>query len=306
MPPHMSENQVVGSMTTFPARFDIIAPVIDSIAPQLDHLYIYVNETTEGFPDLSYHHNVTILDGRQYAGDLSANGKIYPLNFMKNCQVLTLDDDFIFPRDYVTRNLAILEMFRGRCAVTTHGGILPPKVKWYYDRTHVMVSKSAVSSLQLCSLAGSGTFAFDQRYLKVDPSNYLNKVMVDLSLSLLARDAMLPIWVLPREAGWLESIPLPGLWEEYKDLGITHHTYFAREIDWSFSVYADIANKAIARTKLSHEELGIGWELSQSLQSGKVPTIWIEGPISFQKRKDYLEVFASRIDKATDHATGAN
>lgn len=282
--------KVVGCMTTFPARFGLIKPVIESVAPQLDRFFIYVNETTSGFPDISEIENVIVLDGRDHLGDLSARGEMFPLRFINDCVVFTLDDDFIFPRDYVEKHLEILRAFNGRCAVTTHGSIFPDTVDWYYERTAFFVSRRAVNSLQLCSLAGSGTFAFDQRVFSPDPEEFMEQTMVDLKLSLLAAESGLPIWVVPRSENWLRFLETDGLFQEFGVGGLTNHTYHARDVDFSFSKYRNIALAAIDQEGVDIERLGLDPELKHGLQTGERPSCWREAVRTFRSRNNYYRI----------------
>jgi len=288
----MFTRQIVGSVATYPARFDRLHEMVASVAPQLDHLVIYVNGTTDGLPDMSDMANVHILDGRDYAGDLSARGKVYPLKFMHDCEVFTLDDDFVYPADYVARNLATLRQFQGACVVTTHGGILPVHVDWYYDRTAVLASVEAVDHLQICAVAGSGTLCFDQRHLALNLPDLLAETMVDLRISLAARGAGLPIFVLPRQAGWLQSFGLDGLWHDFKDAGLTPHTYVAREYNWGFDIYADIVRHAFAKAGITPDHAGLDPELTACLKSGDIPSIWRASVLTMRKRADYLGLFS--------------
>ncbi|MDA9224788.1 hypothetical protein N9P17_07790 [Tateyamaria sp.] len=287
------ENATVGSIATFPARFKTIEKVVANIAPQVDWLFIYVNETMKGWPNLKSHKNITVLDGREYAGDLSANGKIFSLRFVKNCKIFIFDDDFIYPADYVEKNLNILNLFDGHCVVSTHGSNFPSKVDWYYDRTKIMMSKRATDFLNLCSLAGSGTICFDQRHLPVNPEEFLDRVWVDLKISLIARKNGLPIWVLPRSANWLQHIPMVGLYDQMSSR-MTHHTEYARDVDWSFAIYRDIANSALKRVCLPVEALQLSQELTMALKTGNVPRDWLNGALSMKRRADYCKMLLKR------------
>lgn len=287
--PHFS-GAVVGCMATFPDRFPTLSRVINCIAPQLDHLYVYVNQSVVGLPTLRGHGNVTFLDGNDFAGDISANGKVYPLRYLSKCRVFLFDDDFIYPPDYVKKYMNIFDLFGGMCAITTHGGILPPQVDWYYERTHVFMSTREVKLLQLCSLAGSGTFAFDQRYLKPDPDEFLEKVWVDLKMSLLARSSGLPIWVVPRHRNWLKSLPMEGLWQKFSRLELTHHTVYAREVDWSFQNYAKIAMQAIQEAGLQLKDLNLDPELLICLKKNREPNIWRSNLLRMRKYSSYMDI----------------
>ena len=295
----MIRGKVVGCMTTFPGRFDIIRQTVASIACQLDALLLYVNESTEGLPDLSDLRNVTIFDGQDHAGDLLANGKAYLLKFLQDCEVFTLDDDFIYPPDYVAKNLDILRKMGGRCLVTTHGSVVQEDCDWYYERHSVFISTSGVVGLQMCNLAGSGTACFDQRRMPVDADDLLEKVMVDLKLSLAARDAGLPLFVLPREEGWLTVIRKPGLREKYSGVEITHHTELARRERWDFATHARNARTALAAAGIGPAGIGLDPATAHCLDHGGLPPGWKHDLTSILTRDNYLSLLNRILDDET-------
>ena len=265
-----------------------------TLAPQVDRLFIYANETTDGLPDLSSHGNVVVLDGREHAGNLSANGKVYPLRFCTGCLVLTVDDDFLYPSDYVSRIAALLAAFGNRCCATVHGSLFPPTLDWYYDRTKVFVSQAQLDAVQIVALAGSGTFAFHQSTLRCEVGDFLPDVMVDLRFSLLAREQGLPIWCVRRPAGWLSLIHPEGLWQTMRR-SVTHHTIEARRHDWSFAVYREIANDALRRAHLEPEDpcVALDAELAHGLRHGAVPSVWRTASKNQIARAQYLRLLAS-------------
>lgn len=289
-----STGGTVGCMATFPARFDLIAPSIASIAPQLDRLYIYVNETTEGFPDVTHLGNVTVIDGRDHAGDLSANGKIYPLSYISDALVFTLDDDFIFPPDYVARYRAVFDLFDNRCCVTTHGSVMAESLDWYYERNVVRVAQKGLPQAELISLAGSGTFAFHQKTLPCTPDDFLPRVMVDLAFSTLAQDAGLPIWCIARPEGWLQHIPSLGLWEEFREGRITHHTDEARKRDWSFAAFRPAAQRALATLDAKRAAGAVDFDIApdheRAIREGGLPESWRATTVGTLKRQSYLTI----------------
>lgn len=290
-----TSDAVVGMMATFPRRFAIIRDVIATIAPQLDRLYVYVNETTDGFPDMTEFDNVVVLNGREHAGDLSANGKIYPLKYVRNCTVFTLDDDFRFPPDYVSKFREILAACENRCCVACHASILPPDPDWYFERTKTYISTAAQRGIGLATLAGSGTFAFHQSTLQVTPQDFMPDVMVDLLISLHAHAAGLPIFVVARETGWLENFQRTGMWEQLASGSLTHHTARARTHDWSFDNYAPLARAAIdiavndtGRLSLSDFDPA----LINALETGVPSGDWSLSRRTLERRGEYLQIIA--------------
>lgn len=295
-PPHRhfaTEGATVACMATFPARYAMLDPVVASIAPQVDRLFVYANKTTDGLPDLTRHRNVVVLDGREHAGDLSANGKVYPLCFLRDCFVLTVDDDFVYPPDYTTRMHQIVEACQRRCCVAVHGSVIPPSVQWYYERAATFISHRSLGATQLVNLAGSGTFAFHQSTLRCAFEDFMDRVMVDLRFSLMAREQGLPIWCPARPEGWLTALDGEGLWQEMRR-SLTHHTVEARRHDWSFDVYRAIAIAALSGIDdTARATLGLDPGLERALETGSPPAPWRANLRTFGRRTEYLRLLAA-------------
>lgn len=288
------EGGTAACMATYPARFNTLDQVVASLSPQVDWLYIYVNETLDGLPDLSGWPNVAVLDSRDHEGDLSATGKLFPLGFISRSLVFLVDDDFIYPPDYVTRYRAIFAAFGGRCCVATYGGVLPPRPRWYFERCRTFDAQKALDHLHLASLAGSGAFAFHQDRLTVRFADVPREPMVDLFLSMSALDQGLPIWCAPRPAGWLRHVGGDGLWENYR-ARLTHHTDAVRARDWSFNRYREIAGRAVATFDARAadgfaEGLTIDPDLRRALEVGDDPSSWRRDRSAYRQRKRYFDV----------------
>lgn len=78
---------ITGGMATYPGRFDTLELVIKELLPQLDKLYVYVNDS-DTIPDCLINEKITPLLGKEHDGNLSATGKIYPLKYV--------DDGYFF------------------------------------------------------------------------------------------------------------------------------------------------------------------------------------------------------------------
>lgn len=284
--------QHIGTMATSPARFDSLEATLASIASQLDRLYLYVNDGFDDLPDLSHLPNIVVMGAREQAGNLSVGGGIFPLKSVTDSIVFMLGDYFIYPPDYVRRNLDLLNRMGGRCVVTTCGSILPPRVDWYHERVHEFAPDATIRAVQACAIADSGTLCFDQRSLKMDYPALLHESAIDLRISLAARAANLPILVLPRKEEWLRPVPTTGLWEEFRANGLTSHTFLAREVDWSFDIYADILRGALRKAGVTAREIGLEPELEDCLDHGGLPLHWRQSAAGYRHRVQYLQLLA--------------
>jgi len=282
----------VGGMATFPGRFDTLQRVVESIAPQLDCLFVYVNEA-DSIPNFLNIPNVIPLLGTQYAGNISANGKIFPLQFTEDCAYFSLDDDFIFPSDYVAKMKGLLNEFNSSVTLTVHGSIFAPGAEWYYEKTVVYTARRALSAHKLVTLPGSGTFVFDQSSLKVRYEDFPPEPMVDLKFAILAREQNLPIICVARQEKWLESLAAPGLWEAFLER-ITHHTRVMRETaPWDFEVMREIYRPLFDRA-VQHDPSAalLDPEVKLALRGGGIPSSWCRSVNTIKKRNDYLRLIA--------------
>lgn len=286
----------VAVMATFSPRFANLPRVVRSLAPQVDALLIYVNDAPERFPDLSEWSNVHIFFAKNWAGDLSANGKMHHLDFLHNCYVFSVDDDFLFPPDYVARLTDLLDHCQRRCCLAVHGSIFPPKVRWYYERTRTFGSQQSLRRHQLVTLAGSGTFAFHQSTLPVRFDDFRAQVMVDLILSREARRNGLPIFAIARPERWLPFLGDEGLWQVFRGR-LTHHTAEARKHDWSFEHYRQLTLAMFEGVFGGFDvdnalAFGLDEELVGGLVTGATPAAWRLSTLSFQKRTQYFRLLA--------------
>lgn len=110
---------IVGSMATYPARAHIFWNAAETIAAQVDVLYIVLNEF-EAVPKIAnVPSNVRFILPKQ---DLKDVGKFLP-EFGDDDIVFLTDDDILYPSDYVERTLISIKGLRysGRCIYGYHG-----------------------------------------------------------------------------------------------------------------------------------------------------------------------------------------
>jgi hypothetical protein len=92
-------------MATFPARREIMLQVIKSISPQVDHLYVCLNEFDAVPTELEGFDNVTAVIPDSDQKDL---GKFY-FSAKPDDTVFTIDDDIVFPQSYVFDTIGAVE-----------------------------------------------------------------------------------------------------------------------------------------------------------------------------------------------------
>lgn len=286
----------IGSMATFPAREKTLNDVVSSLSKQLDVLYIYLNEYTYIPKCLENYDNVIPVLGIDTYGDLNANGKMIYLDYEQDdCLVFTMDDDIIFPDNYVQTMSNYLESMNYKVALTVHGSIIPDTASWYYERTHIFGARKAFSTHKAVNLVGSGTFVYNYKSIPLTFVDFTKEVYVDLNLSLAALNSGIPLIAVKREADWIKFIKYVGLWEQFK-VDLTHHTRIMQSNTvWRLNKLQKIWKNFLDSetedwwnyTKEKHLDL----EFCASIYSDKIPFLWRGSRVSMDKALNFSQNF---------------
>lgn len=125
--------------------------------------------------------------------------------------VCTVDDDLLYPPDYVERLVDGLERHPGRL-VSFHGGTTRG-----WNGAHSAASRTKIRCLgelarddRGVNVVGTGTLAYDARRTPIWRAVFRSANMADVHLATHARALGLPMAVLAHEAGWLTDICPPG------------------------------------------------------------------------------------------------
>ena len=176
--------KITANIATHKGREEQLKVMLDSIAGQFDKIRIYDND---------------ILP------DKTDNGKFDALEWIEEPEYyFTLDDDIIYPSDYVERTLFYLHHYK--CIVTYHGRILKEPCNEYYRGHQVFDFKGALDVGKIVDIGGTGVMAFNTRYFH--PKGLVNskdKRMSDIifSLEVAINDKL--IVSCPRPYGYLKQ-----------------------------------------------------------------------------------------------------
>jgi len=145
----------------------------------------------------------------------------------------TLDDDILYPDDYVNRTLAKMQEHRG-CIITYHGRQLVGKDLPYYTghKSHTF-AQGQYQDIRI-DVAGTGVCAFDTRYFRPIGLHQDNFVMMsDLGMSLYAAREGVKIMSCTKEYSWIRTIDVidnRSIFELYKNKPTPDQNRIANEI----------------------------------------------------------------------------
>ena len=107
-------------MATMPSRLDNLPRAVGSIVDQVDRFYVFLDGHTS-MPDCLRHEKIITIRASEHQRRLGSSGKFLGLTREADpCVYLSVDDDILYPRDYVDRLVAALVSFNGRVVVGFH------------------------------------------------------------------------------------------------------------------------------------------------------------------------------------------
>ena len=245
--PITRDGYVTACVASYPARRDALVRTVETILPQVDVLRVYLNDYDE-VPAPLHHPRIEIARSQDYR-DLKATGKVWRIEHAPDGYVLTIDDDALYPPDYVDRYVATLRKYDHRIMLTTHGSIVPESARWYYQRTSVYGFRQALAYDAVVNLAGSGSIGYHTSRFKPRFEHFSPHVAVDLVFSFLAREAGLPIIALRRPKGWItvqRETEGQGLYQDYVQRPTIHTAYTLNNDLWSPDAARDRYSELVA------------------------------------------------------------
>jgi hypothetical protein len=196
---------LVANMATFPARIEIIPFVIESLSPQVDKINLCLNEFREIPKGLAKYSNLNIVLPSQDYKDV---GKFIH-NVDDEDDVILVDDDIIYPDDYVVRLKCFYEKFLHlNVVVGSHGVIYPDLYDGSVQARKVFAFKHALARSRVVNQLGTGTVFLKGR--QIPPLDYmdLSQRFVDVRFSRWQFEHGTSLICIPRESGWLKEINL--------------------------------------------------------------------------------------------------
>jgi hypothetical protein len=194
---------VTANIATYPKRLPLLLNMLKTIDGQFDVIRICLNEY-ERIPDeLRYFKQVgkSSMYLRVQEHDLKDNGKYVFLDTMQREQYFTLDDDILYPSDYVR---TMTEALRVNPIVTHHGRLLLGRNRSYYSQHKRFHFAEEIRGKWQVDVLGTGVSAFDTSVVKPEWIAYDERqCMTDLLFSLECAMYNQPITLLPHAHRWL-------------------------------------------------------------------------------------------------------
>jgi hypothetical protein len=265
-------------IASIPQREQPLSTVIGSLIEQADEIIVYLNNYAK-VPKFLDHRKISVFRS-QDNGDLGASGKFFAIEKITDGYYFSVDDDFMYPENYVQHMIETLQKYNNQCIATAHGSIFGSPLDWYFERTSVYTAKNALDTERFVTLLGTASTSFYRPIINLSFSDFYPKIMCDLTLSLKARDHGLPIISVSRPKNWI--VPLEADGPDYfssmlkDDEGRTEK---AQQYDWSFEACCSYINDLIESnypgiTPKEMFDKKMDYRFKMALLQGSLPPNW--------------------------------
>lgn len=227
---------VVAFMATFPQRHKHLRRAVESLLPQVDHLFIYMNDY-ETAPDYLRDRRITALAAAKIE-DLRDIGKFYHMANVSNGYLFTVDDDIEYPADYCDTLVRKIEEYNRKAIVGVHGVIFEqPLQRFFSDNRTTFRFQRELDVDTKVNLIGTGTMAFHSSTIALEYGS-LPKGMADIGVAVAAKVNRVDMISVARPRQWLRPIQFNGqedlsLWDEFRENDDEHVEILKRYGDWS-------------------------------------------------------------------------
>lgn len=215
---------ITASLASHWVREASLHSAVYSLAPQVDRLNVYLNDY-DGTPAFLFAPYIVVVrsDDPHSLGDIGDIGKFYWCNNLTTEFHVTVDDDIIYPPNYIDQLLAFRRSMHPPVVVGVHGirlkhDSLHPsngaRGAGYYASREVWMATESVTSPVAVHIIGTGTMMY--KVSEIGPivlaETFPKPNMADIWFGILAQKIQIPMVVMPHSAGWL--VEVPGTFED--------------------------------------------------------------------------------------------
>ncbi len=200
---HFGNLHSIVGMATTPNRQTSALEAAQSLAQQVDRLFIYQNGFYNPDPYQGLH-NVTVVSSLQAGCDKGDAGKFY-FTHEKASYYFSADDDLIYPPDYIKVLTKRLQDLNNKCIITCHGRLMRPKATSFYKHiASAFRCLDNVPSHAYVHFGGTGVMGFYLPTFRPSFRAFSAPNMADIWVGLWARQLNVPIHVLEHYEHWLK------------------------------------------------------------------------------------------------------
>ncbi|NIO39125.1 MAG: hypothetical protein GTO41_02335 [Burkholderiales bacterium] len=237
----------IATLATVPDREHLLDQVIESLIPQVDRVYVYLNGHDE-LPASLRRETVHVAWSKDH-GDLGDAGKFFWAGRLPdNCYHFTCDDDLIYPDDYASTLADAIDYYGRQALISVHGAILREPITSYYKCRKVYPCLESLDADHQADVLGTGVLAYHTDTIDLSIHDFPIADMTDIWLAVAAKHQHVPRIVIAHERGWLRYLPPPKGTTIYERYGATgddsqQTRVLVAESPWTLDTDLDVARE---------------------------------------------------------------
>jgi len=198
----MSETRIVNVASY--NRIDSLVKSLESIIDQCDIINVSLNSHDGDIPEILYHDKVNLILSDNSLGDAM---KFYMLD-KSNGYYLTIDDDLIYPPNYVEHMIAKCKEYGNTRVMTLHGRNFSsfPIASYYRSATERYACLNTVNKNVIVQFGGTGVMCFHTDLFKLPIGYFIYPNMADVWIGKYCMENKIEILCVKHDSGYIKYI----------------------------------------------------------------------------------------------------
>lgn len=195
------------SLATIKSREESLKQVVKSVLPQVDIMNIYLHGYAE-IPQFLKNEKINIALEKEF-GNRMDNDKFYFMDKVKKGYHILIDDDLIYPKDFVQKLIKGCKKYQNKAVVGFHGRIMErlPIASYYADSVQYPCLYEVKENITVDTL-GTGCLCYHTDLGIVIDYGVLEPFMSDIHFSLHCKKKDIPMIVLEHKGEWIKHYPI--------------------------------------------------------------------------------------------------
>lgn len=256
---------VFAALCSIPSRQKQLEMVVRRILPQVDRLYIYLDKYKEVPGFIRGLDKVFIYRSEDFDVDFRDNAKFLPYKDLEKefsgFYYVTLDDDIVYPYDYVRTLTRKIDEYSRSAVVGLHGVVCTESPRKYFRQRFIYhFNNDELKAPALVNNLGTGTVAFHSTSVRnIDPRDWPQGGLVDIFFSMEARKQNTPLVCIERKSGWIKEADMPEdnstLFKEFNNKEKIVVNALQRMLPWGYRAIFETVERQDPELKEMYREL---------------------------------------------------
>jgi hypothetical protein len=222
-------DRIIATIASMPGRVLSLEETINSMIDQVDEIWVYLNYEHH-VPKYLKHPKIKVSS--MIIGDLGDAGKFYASHLIRGYH-FTIDDDIIYPSDYVSKTIETIDKYSRGTIVSYHGRRFgnKPVISYYKGATHQFCFLKTVYHDEIIDVPGTGVMAYHTQTIQFSIEDFAATNMADIWVGKKARENNTSITILAHQKQWLKESKLTSHHESIYSNMVKNDVYQTKVIN---------------------------------------------------------------------------